>query len=249
MLDPAVLSSDRRALATVVHNGVSSTRGTAWRAPRGGQRSRAGGRGPAHLRDGLETLSASASLQYLGTGPALASNCLPARWQTASFGFTYNWGVSVRRGKLAGSCRCSSGLPSVNDPKFPERELILFLVRPRSAQLPDLDHLVRRREYRLCVDLGLVAKVEGLAPAIKTRPILGKLLRASKVYHWPPTNAFIHREQALVASDQRPRGACQLLYSHLGLPHFQSRISGMSTPCSSMYRLCSMSLSASCCLR
>ena len=34
-----------------------------------------------------------------------------------------------------------------------------------------------------------------------------------------------------------------------GTVHFQLRISGMSTPCLSMYRLCSISLSRSCCLR
>ncbi len=47
-------------------------------------------------------------------------------------------------------------------------------------------------------------------------------------------SAFIHCQQALVAGDQRARGVCKLLYIHLGLPHFQSRISGMSTPCLSM---------------
>ena len=47
-------------------------------------------------------------------------------------------------------------------------------------------------------------------------------------------SAFIHRQQALVAGDQRPRGVYKLLRIHLGLPHFQFRISGMSAPCSSM---------------
>ena len=47
-------------------------------------------------------------------------------------------------------------------------------------------------------------------------------------------SAFIHRQQALVVGDQRPRGVYQRLCIHLGLLHFQSRISGMSTPCSSM---------------
>ena len=61
--------------------------------------------------------------------------------------------------------------------------------------------------------------------------------------------AFIHRQQALVAGDQRPRGVYQLLRIHLGLLHFQFRISGMSWPCLSMYCLCSISLSLSCCFR
>ncbi len=46
--------------------------------------------------------------------------------------------------------------------------------------------------------------------------------------------ALIHRQQALVAGDQRPRGVYELLRIHLGLPHFQLRISGMSSPCWSM---------------
>ena len=46
--------------------------------------------------------------------------------------------------------------------------------------------------------------------------------------------AFIHRQQALVVGDQRPRGVYQLLRIHLGLLHFQLRISGMSWPCLSM---------------
>ena len=36
---------------------------------------------------------------------------------------------------------------------------------------------------------------------------------------------------------------------HLGLLHFQFRISGMSWPCLSMYCLCSINLSLSCCFR
>ena len=39
------------------------------------------------------------------------------------------------------------------------------------------------------------------------------------------------------------------LRDHWGLPHFQLRISGMSWPFLSMYCLCSMSLSLSCCFR
>jgi len=37
---------------------------------------------------------------------------------------------------------------------------------------------------------------------------------------------FIHRQQALVAGDQRPRGVYQLLCIHFGLPHFQFRVIG-----------------------
>jgi hypothetical protein len=62
-------------------------------------------------------------------------------------------------------------------------------------------------------------------------------------------NTFIHRQQALIAGDQLVRGVYQLLRIHLGLFHFQFWISGMSTPCLSIYRLCSTSLSANCCLR
>jgi len=51
---------------------------------------------------------------------------------------------------------------------------------------------------------------------------------------------FIHRQQAFVAGDQRPRGVYKLLRIHLGLLHFQFRISGMSWPCLSMYCLCSL---------
>ena len=73
-------------------------------------------------------------------------------------------------------------------------------------------------------------------------PQLGKSLVAGGI-------AFIHCQQTLVAGDRRTRGVYKLLCIHLGLPHFQFRISGMSTPCSLMYCLCSRSLSASCCLR
>jgi len=62
-------------------------------------------------------------------------------------------------------------------------------------------------------------------------------------------NTFIHRQQALVAGDQRPRGVYKLLRIHLGLLHFQFRISGRSSPYLSMYCLCSTSLSLSCCFR
>ena len=60
---------------------------------------------------------------------------------------------------------------------------------------------------------------------------------------------FIHRQQALVAGDQRPRGVYERVFIHLGLLHFQFRISGMSSPYLSMYCLCSISLSLSCCFR
>ncbi len=56
-------------------------------------------------------------------------------------------------------------------------------------------------------------------------------------------------QQALVAGGQRSRGVYKLLRLHLGLLHFQFRISGMSWPYLSMYCLCSMSLSLSCCFR
>ena len=46
--------------------------------------------------------------------------------------------------------------------------------------------------------------------------------------------AFIHRQQALVIGDQGPGGADEVLRHHLGLPHFQLRISGKSSPCLSM---------------
>src|SRR5208283_4595914 len=61
--------------------------------------------------------------------------------------------------------------------------------------------------------------------------------------------AFIHCQQALVTGDQRPRGVDKRLRIHLGLLHFQLRISGRSSPCLSMYCLCSMSLSSICCFR
>src|SRR5579863_9904884 len=60
---------------------------------------------------------------------------------------------------------------------------------------------------------------------------------------------FIHFQQAFVAGDQCPRGAYKLLRVHLGLLHFQFRISGMSWPYLSMYCLCSMSLSCAICFR
>ena len=46
--------------------------------------------------------------------------------------------------------------------------------------------------------------------------------------------AFIHRQQALVIGDQGPGGADEVLRRHVGLPHFQLRISGRSWPCLSM---------------
>ena len=46
--------------------------------------------------------------------------------------------------------------------------------------------------------------------------------------------AFIHRQQALVVGDQRPGGVDEVLRRHVGLPHFQLRISGRSWPCLSM---------------
>ena len=60
---------------------------------------------------------------------------------------------------------------------------------------------------------------------------------------------FIHRQQALVAGDQRPRGVFKLLRIHWGLLHFQSWISGRSSPCLSMKCLCSISLSSICCFK
>src|SRR5208337_3129760 len=60
---------------------------------------------------------------------------------------------------------------------------------------------------------------------------------------------LIHCQQALVTSHQRPRGVYKLLRIHLELPHFQVRISGRSSPCLSMYCLCSMSLSLNCCFK
>jgi hypothetical protein len=50
---------------------------------------------------------------------------------------------------------------------------------------------------------------------------------------------LIDRPLALVASHQRPRGVYNLLRIHLGLPHFQFRISERSSPCLLMYCLCS----------
>ena len=46
-------------------------------------------------------------------------------------------------------------------------------------------------------------------------------------------------------------GLCDLVYDTSGrvVPHFQFRISGRSWPYLSMYCLCSMSLSLSCCFR
>ena len=41
----------------------------------------------------------------------------------------------------------------------------------------------------------------------------------------------------------------QSLRIHFGLPHFQSRISGMSSPYLLVYCLCSISLSLNCCFR
>ena len=58
-----------------------------------------------------------------------------------------------------------------------------------------------------------------------------------------------HRQQPFVAGDQRPRGIYRLLPIHLELLHFQFRISGRSSPYLSMYCLCSISLSLSCCFR
>ena len=58
-------------------------------------------------------------------------------------------------------------------------------------------------------------------------PQLGKSFVAGGI-------TFIHRQQALVASDQRLRGVYKLLRIHLDLPHFQFRISGKSWPCLSM---------------
>src|ERR1700674_395157 len=52
-------------------------------------------------------------------------------------------------------------------------------------------------------------------------PQLGKSLVAGWI-------TLIHRQQALVAGHCRPRGVYKLLRIHLGLPHFQFRISGMS---------------------
>src|SRR3954451_6954019 len=59
----------------------------------------------------------------------------------------------------------------------------------------------------------------------------------------------IHIKRMAEAKTHRACGFDQLLRFHLGLLHFQFRISGMSWPCSSMYCLCSISLSLSCCLR
>ncbi len=59
---------------------------------------------------------------------------------------------------------------------------------------------------------------------------------------------FIPRQEALVAGDQCPAGVYKLLRIHLELPHLQFRISGMSSPCFSMYCLCSSSLSRMACL-
>ena len=47
-------------------------------------------------------------------------------------------------------------------------------------------------------------------------------------------NAFIDCQKTFVMSNQRPRGVEKRLCIHLGLLHFQSRISGMSTPFSLM---------------
>jgi hypothetical protein len=47
----------------------------------------------------------------------------------------------------------------------------------------------------------------------------------------------------------RPLGVNKLLRVHVELLHVQLRISGRSWPCLSMYWLCSISLSLSCCFR
>ena len=46
-----------------------------------------------------------------------------------------------------------------------------------------------------------------------------------------------------------PGGIQLVLFVQLEVPHFQFRISGMSSPSLSMYCLCSISLSLSCCFR
>ena len=53
-------------------------------------------------------------------------------------------------------------------------------------------------------------------------------------------STFIHRQQTLVASDQRPRGVDKLLRIHFC--DFQLRFSGKSWPCRPMCCLGSMSL-------
>ena len=71
-------------------------------------------------------------------------------------------------------------------------------------------------------------------------------LRESLVAGW---STFIHRQQALVIGDHRPRGVHKLLSLHLELLHFQFRISGKSWPYWSMYCLWSISLSWTICFR
>src|SRR5271170_5236413 len=46
--------------------------------------------------------------------------------------------------------------------------------------------------------------------------------------------ALVHREQALVVGDPHRRDVREHLRIHLESPHFQLRISGRSSPCSSM---------------
>jgi hypothetical protein len=59
--------------------------------------------------------------------------------------------------------------------------------------------------------------------------------------------AQVYRRPALIGGGRRPRGAYKLWRIYVGLPQFQFRISGRSWPFLSMYCLCSMSLSLSCC--
>jgi hypothetical protein len=85
--------------------------------------------------------------------------------------------------------------------------------------------------------------------SISTPGFLGRRNRQSRKSFVARGIAFIHRQQALVAGDQGPRGVYKLLRIHLGWFHFQLRTSGRSSPFLSMYCLCSISLSLSCCFK
>jgi hypothetical protein len=65
--------------------------------------------------------------------------------------------------------------------------------------------------------------------------------------------AETHTQFGLSGPCRRQSGPSRRLYKllriHLELPHFQLRISGKSSPCLSMYCLCSMSLSCTICFR
>ena len=61
--------------------------------------------------------------------------------------------------------------------------------------------------------------------------------------------ALIHRQQPLATCHQRLRRIRQLVNIHGVFPHCQLRISGKSCPFLSIYCLCSINLSLSCCFK